>query len=389
MKVAAVTGTNGKTSVVEYARQLASASGLSAASYGTLGLVDAAGDRHVVPTLEGADGTRRFLEHLAASGVEVVFLEAYSKVLRDGLLDGVPVGVAGFTTLSDDHLDVHEDLRSYALAKLRLFTEVVDRRGTAVINLADPFAPEVVEASRLTGVTTWGTGPGGVVQFHQDVRGRDRLGGTLLLGGAGHDVSLPVWGDYQVHNLLVALGMAWAAGADPARLSGAVGGLTPPAGRQWRVDLPTGGQVVVDYAHNPGGLDAVLGSLREQTRGWLVVVLGAGGGRDRGKREEMGRVAATHADVVVVTDDNPRHEDPAAIRADIRRGCPDAYDFAGRADAIDAAIELIGPGDVLVVAGKGEEDAIEVGDRRVAHSDVEHVRRRLWWVPSIHRQDDC
>ncbi|HRO33394.1 MAG TPA: UDP-N-acetylmuramoyl-L-alanyl-D-glutamate--2,6-diaminopimelate ligase [Brevundimonas sp.] len=363
----AVTGTNGKTSVAAFCRQIWAALGLKAASMGTLGVVyqgKGAAQALTGPGLTSPDAAdaARLLAELAGQGVTHLALEASSHGVDQRRLDGVALKAAGFTNLTQDHLDYHGDMDAYRAAKLRLFDTLLPRGRTAVLNAdSDAFGP-FASASIMAGVGVMGVGE----------RGRDLTlierravaeGQRLMLDCRGdlHEVLLPLAGGFQASNALVAAGLCIAAGEDPASVIAALERIEGAAGRLQRVPGPGRGEVYVDYAHTPDGLETVLGALRPHASGRLIVVFGAGGDRDRAKRPLMGKAAGRLADIAIITDDNPRSEDPAAIRAEVRVGCPDAIEIGDRRAAIQAAIEMMRDGDVVVIAGKGHEQGQIVG----------------------------
>ena len=373
MLVGAVTGTNGKTSVVEYARQLSLAAGQPSMAMGTLGLTSGGG-RDPDWTAYGNQGTATALDRARAAGMRAVFFEAVSVALAQRLLDDVPVHVAGFTNLSHDHLDEHGSLERYLAAKLRLFGFVLTYDGVAVVNPGAPGGEQVLDVCHRRRIETVTYGSDGDLRV---VEARPQPGGsqlTLVAFGERLVVDTPFVTPHQVANALCALGMVVAGGLAPARGCGMLQGLEDPPGRLETLRHPNGARVVIDYAHNPGGLETTLRGLRELTSGWLIVVFGCGGERDRDKRQVMGSVAAQFADVVIVTDDNPRSEDPAEIRRQVLAGCPDAYEFADRCAAIEAACDFVEPADTLLVAGKGEERDIIYAGGVLPHTDVEAVR---------------
>jgi UDP-N-acetylmuramoyl-L-alanyl-D-glutamate--2,6-diaminopimelate ligase len=375
----AVTGTNGKTSVAEFTRQLWAALGAPAASLGTLGLI--AADRRRPGSLTTPDpvALHAALAELAAGGVEHAALEASSHGLDQFRLDGLTLAAAAFTNLSRDHLDYHGTMERYLAAKARLFEALLPPGAAAVLNAdAEPFAG-LAAACRARGLRVLSYGRAGADLRLEDLAptaGGQRLAVSLL--GERRALDFPVAGAFQAHNLLAALGLVIATGARPADAAGAVGRLSGVPGRiELAARAANGAAIYVDYAHTPDALATVLGALRPHTTGCLSVVFGCGGDRDRGKRPDMGVVAARLADRVIVTDDNPRGEPPATIRAAILAACPGAREIGDRRAAIRAAIAELGPQDLLVIAGKGHESGQTVAgvthpfdDREVARSLV-------------------
>ena len=388
----AVTGTNGKTSTVELTRQLWRLAGHRAASIGTLGVTTA--DDQVTTGLTTPDIVT-FLANmggLAREGLSHVAFEASSHGLAQYRTEGLPVRAAAFTNLSRDHLDYHGTMADYFAAKLRLFTDVVDPGGTAVVwDDGSEWAKSVISATAARGVDTivirdpavappqHGRGtetadprPGErhlVVQARTATALGQRL--DLVWGGRTFHVDLPLIGAYQAANALTAAALVIACRGDPAATFANLARVQPVRGRLERaVITQSGAAVYVDYAHTPDALAAACDALRPHVAGRLRLVFGAGGDRDAGKRPLMGAVAVTRADDVIVTDDNPRSEDAAAIRAAILAAAPGATEIGDRRAAIRAAIAASGPGDVVLVAGKGHEQGQIVGDRVLPFDDV-------------------
>ena len=359
----AVTGTNGKTSTVEMVRQLWRMAGFQAASIGTLGITTSQERAATGLTTPDIVTFLSTMSGLAAEGVTHAAFEASSHGLDQYRTEGLPVKAAAFTNLSHDHLDYHGTMGAYLQAKLRLFTEVVDADGAAVVWADDACSPAVMAAVKARGVRLLTVGAGGA-DLRLVSRQPTPLGQSLVLaaGGDSHKVELPLIGAYQAANALVAAGLVIATGGDPARTLADLARLQPVRGRLERAAITrSGAPVYVDYAHTPDAIAAALDALRPHTRGRLILVFGAGGDRDRAKRPEMGRVAAARADVAIITDDNPRGEDAAAIRAAIAEGAPDARIIGDRRAAIAAAIAEAGTGDVVCIAGKGHEQGQIVG----------------------------
>ena len=377
----AVTGTNGKTSVVTFCRQIFTRLGRNAASMGTLGVI--AGDQQITPpggltSLDAAD-TARLLAELAERGVTHLALEASSHGIHQRRLDGVRLAAAGFTNLTQDHLDYHGDMEAYRDAKLRLFQALLPRGGTAVLNADSDAFPAFAAAAILAGQTVLSVGEQG--QSLRLVHREAAPGGQLLSLKAKEQtyrVRLPLVGAYQASNALVAAGLCIAVGEDVGEVLAALEHIEGAPGRLQRVGAgPHGGEAFVDYAHTPDGLETVLSALRPHARGRLIVVFGAGGDRDRGKRPLMGEIAARLANLVIVTDDNPRTEQPASIRAAILAATPGAREIGDRREAIAAAVAELDDGDILVVAGKGHEQGLLVGEITHPFDDVTEVRAAL------------
>ena len=374
--IAAVTGTNGKTSVISFARQIWTRLEYPAASLGTLGIEAS----HLCETLSltTPDPVALIQEiaKLADRGISHLAFEASSHGLAQYRLDGVRVTSAAFTNLSRDHLDFHGTNAAYLAAKMRLFAEVMAPGGTAVLNADAPEfdALEAICARHRHRVLSYGHAGHDLRLVEQTL---DRDGQRLVLDvtGTRYTIRLPLVGDFQAANALAALGLVLAEGGDTAAAVAALEHLAVVRGRVEDVaEHPSGARIYVDYAHTPGALEAVLGALRRHTDGRLVCVFGCGGDRDRGKRPEMGEIASRLADHTIVTDDNPRTEDAAAIRAEILAGCRDGEEIGDRARAITEAISRLGAGDTLLIAGKGHEQVQIVGDRVIPFDDAATAR---------------
>ena len=377
--IAAVTGTNGKTSVADFTRQIWTALGHQAASLGTLGLV---------PTRSGAPDSlttpdpvelHACLAQLARDGFDHLVLEASSHGLDQYRLDGVKVGVATFTNLSRDHLDYHGGMSAYFAAKRRLFAELLPSGGTVVLNADIPQYEDLAElaAERALRVLTYGHSGKELRLLGREAQ-HDGQQLHLEVLGRRSKLLLPLAGAFQAHNALCALGMAIASDADPQAATETLSALQGVPGRLELVGhTPSGGTVYVDYSHKPGALETVLSALRPHTRARLSVVFGAGGDRDKGKRPMMGEIAERLADRVIVTDDNPRSEDPAQIRREILAAAPSADEIGDRGEAIHEAVGELADGDLLVIAGKGHEPYQIVGNETFAFDDREVAREAI------------
>jgi len=372
----AVTGTNGKTSTVEMTRQLWRMAGFHAASIGTLGVTT--GDDRVATGLTTPDIVT-FLSNvagLAREGVTHLAFEASSHGLSQYRTEGVPVAAVAFTNLSRDHLDYHLDMEDYFAAKMRLFREVAPPGARAVVWADDPRSESVAAIARARGLELITVGERGET-LRLVGRTPSLLGQVLVIeaGGRSHKVSMPLIGAYQVANALTAAGLVIATGGDVGATIANLARLQPVRGRLERAVITAkGAPVYVDYAHTPDAIEAAIAALKPHAPGRLIVLIGAGGDRDAGKREPMGQVAAAQADVVIVTDDNPRSEDPAAIRAEVMRGAPDATEIGDRRAAIAAAIAMAGPEDIVLLTGKGHEQGQIVGDLVLPFDDVSVAR---------------
>lgn len=373
--MAAVTGTNGKTSVASFTRQIWAALGHSAANVGTTG-VEGAFSAPLAHTTPDPVTLHRLLAEMAEAGVTHAAMEASSHGLDQHRLDGVRLQAAGFTNFTQDHLDYHETFDAYFAAKAALFARVLPEDGTAVINLDDPRGTDMAAVARGRGQAVLGVGR----RAEADLRilgQRFESDGQILrfsFQGRVHQTRLQLIGGFQAENVMVALGLVLACGADPDAAAATLPGLCGVRGRmQLAATRANGAPVFVDYAHTPAALETALQALRPHVMGRLVVVFGAGGDRDRGKRPLMGKAAADHADVVYVTDDNPRTEVPSAIRVEIMQACPEANEVADRAEAILRGVDALGPGDALLIAGKGHETGQIVGDTVYPFDDVEQA----------------
>lgn len=374
--IVAVTGTNGKTSCVEMTRQLWRLCGYSAASIGTLGVTTP--DEQVKTGLTSPD-IATFLANmggLQCEGVTHVAYEASSHGLHQYRAEGPRVAAGAFTNISRDHLDYHGDMANYLTAKLRLFSEVIADDGTAVIWADDAKATTVINLARERGLKLLRVGEKGE-ELRLLSRETSQLGQILLVevDRKTHKVSLPLIGAYQAANALVSAGLVMATGGDVATTLSNLSRLQPVRGRLERAAINrAGAPVYVDYAHTPDALEAGISALRPHAKGRIILVFGAGGDRDSGKRKEMGKIAARDADVVIVTDDNPRNEEPAFIRKAIFAGCPSATEIGGRRDAIAAAVTMAGADDIVLIAGKGHEQGQIVRDRVLPFDDVAVAR---------------
>jgi len=385
--VVAITGTNGKTSVAGFIRQIWAELGLAAASSGTLGL-DVSGVEHARELMEkypsglttpDSAGLHRMLTEIKTGGVDHLALEASSHGLHQCRLDGVRIGTGVFTNLSRDHLDYHGSVDAYLSAKLKLFEERVVIGGTAVIDADDPFAEDFTAAARNRQLR--------VIRYGLDGDDVELLGQKnkagyqdleLKIFGEIFSCRLPLIGDFQVSNAMAALSAVIAGGADVAKSVKALEKLTVIQGRMECVgNHPLGGKIYIDYAHTPAALETALATLRDNTKGDVHVVFGCGGDRDQGKRHEMGEIAGRVADYVYVTDDNPRGEDGKKIRDEILKGCPDGFNIPDRGDAIRQAIKNLHRNDALLIAGKGHETGQIVGHDVLPFSDHQQVRAAL------------
>lgn len=381
--VMAVTGTDGKTSTADFVRQLVELSGHKAASIGTLGLrsPDAAHNAAfpAVNTSPEPILLHKTLAALAAKNIDYLAVEASSHGLDQKRLDGVTCCAAAFTNLARDHLDYHPSLEAYFEAKARLFTQVLPAGAVAVLNRDDAryAALHALCEARGIAVISFGYHPESTYRIVQVTPHADGLRAQLMLRNKTYDIALPLYGAFQLSNMLAAIGLLHGAGMEEVALIGLLPKLSGVPGRLERVATVRGAPVFVDYAHTPAALQNILTTLRSHTAKKLHVVFGCGGNRDAGKRPEMGAVAAQYADNVIVTDDNPRDENPATIRAAVLAAAPGASAIADRAEAIRTAVQQLHTGDVLVVAGKGHETTQIIGTQVIHFNDADEIRKAV------------
>ncbi len=374
--IAAVTGTSGKTSIAAFTRQIWAASGEKAASIGTVGVVSPTRNEYGSLTTPDPVELARLLGELAGEGVSHVAIEASSHGLDQRRLDGVQLAAAAFINLGRDHLDYHPDVESYFAAKMRLFDTLLPRGAPAVVFADDAWSDRATAVALHSGADLLTVGRKGTfLALKRLEHERHRQIAEIHHDGRLYRVVLPLAGEFQMANALVAAGLAIATGIEPDATMGALESLKGAPGR---LDLagttPAGVPVFVDYAHKPEALENVLASVRPFTTGRVVVAFGCGGDRDRGKRPIMGAIATRLADIVIVTDDNPRSEDAAAIRREILADAAGATEIADRREAIRYAIGQARSGDTVIVAGKGHEQGQTVGEETHPFSDHDEVR---------------
>ncbi len=372
----AVTGTNGKTSVSTFVRQIWIEMGLRGINLGTTG-VEGAWTTPLSHTTPEPITLHRVLAQAQREGITHAAMEASSHGLDQRRLDGVMLEAAGFTNLSQDHLDYHETFEEYLHAKAGLFTRVLPAHATAVINIDSHYGEEVAEIARTRGQSLLTVGRHESADIRLDGQHFDATGQDIRFTVTDYGsfiARLNLIGGFQAENILLAVGLVMACGEEVDQIAAILGNLRTVRGRmQLAATRENGAAVFVDYAHTPDAVSTALKAMRPHVLGRLIAVVGAGGDRDAGKRPLMGRAAAEHADVVFVTDDNPRSEDPAAIRAAIMEGCPDANEIADRAEAILRAVDTLQPGDALLIAGKGHETGQVVGDDVFPFDDAEQA----------------
>ena len=377
--IVAVTGTNGKTSVAVFVRQIWESMGFRAASLGTIGVIGPGGSQYVSHTTPDPVELHAIAARLREEQVRHLAVEASSHGLAQYRLDGLRLTAGAFTNLTLDHLDYHENFENYLAAKLRLFSELLPQGSGAVINADSDYADKFIECATARGLVIFRCGQKGQELKLLDVR-REGMEQHLHLATTkqAYKISLPLVGDFQISNALVAAGLAIVAGGDESQVFHALESLK---GARGRLDLvgrtPEGAGVFVDYAHTPDALENVLVTLKPFVTGKLVVVFGCGGDRDKTKRPVMGAVARQNADVVIVTDDNPRSEVPATIREEILKGAAGAIEIGDRAQAIVQAVKSLQAGDILLIAGKGHEEGQIIGTTIVPFSDHEAAHAAL------------
>jgi UDP-N-acetylmuramoyl-L-alanyl-D-glutamate--2,6-diaminopimelate ligase len=376
----AVTGTNGKTSVVSFVRQMWQAMGFRAASLGTVGIVGPEGEEYLSHTTPDPVELHAILARLRREDrVSHLALEASSHGLAQYRLDGMKLAAGAFTNITRDHLDYHASFESYFQAKMRLFEELLPRGAPAVIHADSAEAAQVVEAARKHGLRCFTVGERGS-HLRLTARKQEGLGQVLHIeaSGVAHSLLLPLAGDFQAFNALVAAGLVIAMGGPEEQTLKALERLKGAKGRLERVaTTPSGAPIFVDYAHTPDALETVLKALRPYAKNRLIAVFGCGGDRDKGKRPQMGEVVRRLADIGYVTDDNPRSEDPARIRAEIMQAFPEGIEIGNREQAIHQAVRSLRAGDLLLVAGKGHETGQTIGSEVKPFSDHEVVRRAV------------
>ncbi|MEP4052355.1 MAG: UDP-N-acetylmuramoyl-L-alanyl-D-glutamate--2,6-diaminopimelate ligase [Litorimonas sp.] len=371
----AMTGTNGKSSTVDFLRQIWAYAGFNSACFGTLGVTSSSGYKPMSHTTPDALALHKTLSALKAEGVTHAAMEASSHGLKQYRMDAVQVTASGFSNLTQDHFDYHPSLQDYFTSKARLFIDLTPRGAPVVINTNDKFGQHLVEVCEGLGQNVSQVGwTGKDIRIDEVMPHASGQKLTLVVDSTRYSVDLPLAGEFQVLNAVAALGLAIKTGVSEAKAVEALGYLKGVAGRLELAGVKDGAPVYVDFAHTEDGLDKLLRSVRPHTAGDIIIAFGCGGDRDPDKRAKMGRVAAKLADQVIVTDDNPRTEDAALVRQAVLQGCPMATEIGDRALAIAEGIRRLGPKDCLVIAGKGHEQGQIIGDTVIPFSDVEVAR---------------
>jgi len=372
--IAGVTGTNGKTSTARFAAQLWCLVGEAGGSLGTLGAHASGFTKKLHYTTPEPIVLHQTLQEMNAAGVTHLAMEVSSHALAQYRADGVQFDIAAFTNLTRDHLDFHDDFADYFSAKKRLFAELLSHDGVAVINVDGDGAGEVLSLVEERGVRAITCGQKGeTLRLASCTPHMSGLNISIEADGQCYDIDLPLIGRFQAENALLAAGIVIAGGVAPAMVLPRLTALSGAPGRMEFIAHASRGTIYVDYAHTPDAVETAIAAIRPHTPGRLVIIVGAGGDRDREKRPLMGQAAAK-ADVVIITDDNPRNEDPASIRADILRGTPNGVEIGDRAEAIAHGVAMLKSGDVLLIAGKGHETGQIVGEKTLAFNDGDVAR---------------
>lgn len=377
--MAAITGTNGKTSTAHFVRQLWAFMGAKAGSIGTLGVVSEGLNYSLGLTTPEPVDLHFSLKEMVDHKVTHAVVETSSHGLSQFRIDGIKFDIAGFTNLTQDHMDYHADEENYFAAKRRLFDELLSDKGTGVINSDNPFGKRLKASLEERGVKTLTVGRRDAdLTLHESTPGKGGQKLVFSYKGKKHQIQFPVVGTFQGDNVMLAAGMVIASGFDADKVFDRLYYLAGVPGRMEKVaDTPYGGEVYIDYAHTPDGLTNALTSIRQNTFGKLHLIFGCGGNRDQGKRPKMGVIAETQADFVYVTDDNPRHENPMDIRQEILAACPTGQEFVDRGDAIRFGVRALKQDDVLIITGKGNETGQIIGDKVLPFSDKDVVRETI------------
>lgn len=374
--IVGITGTNGKTSTAYFYKQICSSSGFKSASIGTLGVVSDVGEFNNEDVLTSPDAPQlhKILNELAQHEVQHVALEVSSVGLHQHRVDGVKFKAVAFTNFTQDHLDYHNGMNEYFEAKARLFSEVIDTKAIAVLNADIPEFQKLVKICEDRGVKYYSYGYKG--EEFKIISSESKML-TLEVMGKKHTTPYYLVGDFQIYNVMCAIALAVATGIPAEKAIYAIKDFEAAPGRMERVARYNGAQIFIDYAHSPDALEKALQTLKKETKNKLVLVFGCGGDRDALKRPIMGSIAAKYADIVFVTDDNPRTEDAANIRKEVMAGCQNAKEISPREDAISTAINTINNGDILLVAGKGHENYQIIGNEKTYFSDAERIVKHV------------
>ena len=377
--IVAMTGTNGKSSTIEFLRQIWEYAGKKSACFGTLGVTTAKGVTPLLHTTPDAVALHKTLDGLAREGITHAGMEASSHGLKQYRLDGVKLSAVGFSNLTQDHFDYHLDIDDYFNAKARLFAELAPKNIPAVINVDGQYGRAMFDLAAQSGLRVISVGWAGKDIRIIEITPRSASQSLLIeLGRKRVNIELPLAGEFQVLNAISALGLALHTGVEQSAALGAMPHLVGVAGRMEKAGVTKdGAPVFIDFAHTPDGLEKLLKGLRPHTMGRIVVVFGCGGDRDPDKRAKMGVIAAKFADIALVTDDNPRGEKPEDIRKSVLSGCPDAEEIGDRAQAIQRGVALLGKNDCLVIAGKGHETGQVIGNKTLPFSDLAVAREAL------------
>ncbi|WDI30389.1 UDP-N-acetylmuramoyl-L-alanyl-D-glutamate--2,6-diaminopimelate ligase [Hyphococcus flavus] len=376
--IAGITGTNGKTSTARFTAQIWQRLGKVSGSLGTLGAQAENYDRNLIHTTPDPVMLHQTLQEMADEGVTHLAMEVSSHGLVQNRADGVKFKIAAFTNITQDHLDYHASFNEYFAAKARLFDELVSDEGVVVVNADGEGAEEIVNLVKKRGLRVITTGvKGESVQITEAVPQLSGLNLSIVVDGKTYVVTTPLIGAFQAENVALAVGVAMASGAGAGDIIPLLEYITGAPGRMQMVSSINGAGVYVDYAHTPDAVATALKAIRPHAKGRVVTIIGAGGDRDKAKRPLMGAAAFENADTVIVTDDNPRNEGPAAIRKQVMEGCPDAQEIGDREEAIAAGVAMLKDGDVLLILGKGHETGQVVGDKILPFDDAEVASRAI------------
>jgi UDP-N-acetylmuramoyl-L-alanyl-D-glutamate--2,6-diaminopimelate ligase len=380
--IAGITGTNGKTSTTVFAAALWSMLGEKSGSLGTLGASGAGFERPLAHTTPEPVTLHETLDAMTRAGITHLAMEVSSHALAQYRADGVKFSAAAFTNLTQDHLDFHKDLDDYFAAKLRLFVDLLPAKGTAVVNVDGARGADVLAAAERRGLRVITTGRRGeTIRILKTAPTPYGLDLDIEAEGRVRPLSLPLIGAFQAENAALAAGLVIASGYSANKALPLLDKLPGVPGRMQRAASVRGAGVYVDYAHTPDAVATALAAIRPHAAGRVIAIIGAGGDRDRAKRPLMGKAAAAGADIVIVTDDNPRSEDPAAIRREVLSGCPAAKEIGDRAEAIAAGVAMLRGGDVLLIAGKGHETGQIIAGVTHPFNDVAEARRAAAGAP--------